>query len=265
MSKHSDSLWERSRDIAEKAIHMYVQNILTVEALTSMVICDWERVRRGEDQPSHAVLMRIAQRICSRELCSAYRSLDSERRNQAFDNLRRHLERSLLHTRYSTTLQLRSNAIEDVVHLTLEALHLALIQARRNGPDDPASFLKWTQTVLIRQAHAFLLKQQRNECLSLDALSELFVEQYVDIANGDPLQQVLLRELQQTLGDAILSMRNRRYRQVLIYTYIVGVDERELAQQLEVQVQDVYIWRHRALKSLRSKPEVMNTLRSLLE
>lgn len=265
MSEQSDDLWKRSRDIAEKAIHMYVQGILTVEALTSMVIYDWERVRIGEEQPSHAVLVRIAQRICSRELCSACRSPDSDRRNLAFNNLRHHLERSLIHTRYASALQQRANSVEDVIHQTLETLHLILVQSKNSGPDDPASFLKWTQTILIRQAHTFLVKQQRNECLSLDALSELFAEQYVDTTNSDPLQQVLLRELQETLGDAILAMRNPRYRQVLIYTYIAGVDERELARHLEVQVQDVYQWRHRALKSLRSKPEVMNTLRSLLE
>jgi DNA-directed RNA polymerase specialized sigma24 family protein len=60
-------------------------------------------------------------------------------------------------------------------------------------------------------------------------------------------------------------MRNLRYRQVLIYTYIVGVDESEQARRLQVRVQDIYLWRHRALKALRSKPELIQGLRSLLD
>jgi RNA polymerase sigma factor (sigma-70 family) len=170
----------------------------------------------------------------------------------------------LLHTRYAETLQRRAHMLEDVLHQTLEILHLISIQ-EVGGPDDPASFLKWAQTILIRQARAMLMKNQREENLSLDEISELFDEQqFVDTAN-DPLKQVLLKELQQILGDVILGMRNHRYRQVLLYTYIAGVDEQELARRLQVPVQDIYLWRHRALKALRNKPEVMSTLRLLLE
>jgi RNA polymerase sigma factor (sigma-70 family) len=228
-----------------------------------MIVAEWERLRVEEEQPSHAVLTRVAQRICSRELCSAWRSPDVDLRNCAFANLRRYLERSLLHTRYAESLQRRAHTLEDVLHQTLEILHIVSMQEAA-GPDDPASFLKWTQTILIRQARALLIKYQHEENLSLDEIPELFAEQFVDTTN-DPLRQVLLKELQQVLGDVILTMRNQRYRQVLLYTYIAGVDERELARRLQVPVQDIYLWRHRALKALRNKPEVMRTLRLLLE
>lgn len=265
MSNLSDDLWTRMYDVAEKTIRLYAQGLLAVEALTQQMLHEWEQRRVGADQPSHALLVRIAQRICSRELCSAWRSSDLEVRNCAFSNLRRFLERSLQHTRYAALLQRYANALEDVLHQTLEILHLELVRNASAGPDDPAAFLKWTQTILIRQAHVFLQKCQRDALLSLDEQSELFAEQFVDKSNTDPLEYVLLREVQHTLGNAIVSMRNLRYRQVLIYTYIIGIDERELARRLQVQVQDIYLWRHRALKALRSKPEVMKALRSLLE
>ncbi len=264
MSEQRDDLWVRCFTIAEKAISLYAQGIVDADVLAKMIVTEWERVRMEEkEQPSHAVLTRIAQRICSRELCSAWRSPDVDLRNSAFANLRRYLERSLSHTRYAQLLQNRAHTLEDVLHQTLEILHLIGGQ-EAGGPDDPASFLKWTQTILLRQARTALIKYQREENLSLDEISELFAEQFVDTGN-DPMRQVLLKELQQVLGNVILSMRNHHYRQVLLYTYVAGVDERELAHRLQVSVQDIYLWRHRALKALRNKPEVMSTLRSLLE
>jgi len=263
MSEQRDDLWVRCYTIAERAIYLYAQGILSAEVLTKTIVSEWERVHVEEEQPSHAILTRIAQRICSRELCSAWRSSDTALRNYAFANLRRYLERSLVHTRYSASLQSRAHMLEDVLHQTLEILHLSSME-QAAGPDDPASFLKWTQTILIRQARAFLIKYHREENLSLDELSELFAEQFVDTAS-DPLRQVLLKELQQVLGDVILTMRNQRYREVLLYTYIAGMNERELARRLQVPIQDIYLWRHRALKALRNKPEVMGTLRLLLE
>jgi DNA-directed RNA polymerase specialized sigma24 family protein len=209
--------------------------------------------------------MRLAQRICSSELYNAWHSSNSDVCNQAFDNLRRYLERSLQRTRYAVSLQEYAHAMEDALHQTLEVLHCMLTNDTYAGPDDPAAFLKWTQVILIRNAHTFLQKCQREACISLDAQLEPFAEQFVDKRNSDPLEYVLSQELQQKVGEAILSMRNRRYQQVLIYTYLVGVDECELAQHLRVQVRDIYLWRHRALKTLRNNQEVMSNLRSLRE
>jgi RNA polymerase sigma factor (sigma-70 family) len=185
--------------------------------------------------------------------------------NCVFGNLRRYLEHSLSQTSYAYAIQRYGHATEDIVHQTLETLYTMIARCKHAGPDDPASFLQWSQTILIRQAQAFLIKCQRNENVSLETLPEPLTERFVDTNNSDPLEYVLLRELQQTLGSAILSLRNPRYRQVLIYTYVAGVDDGELARRLQVQVQHVYLWRHRALKALRNKPEVMQTLRALLE
>ena len=69
-----------------------------------------------------------------------------------------------------------------------------------------------------------------------------------------------MQELQKTLVDALLSLRNPRYRQVLLATYLMDLNEREVAQRLAVRVQDVYLWRHRALKILRQQPAILQVL-----
>lgn len=261
----TDDLCSRIGSIARKAVQSYTQGILSVGLLAEQMLQEWEYRRVGEAQPSDALLMRIAQRICSHALFMAWRSPDADVRNCAFDNLRRYLEFSLRRTSYVRVLAQHANAMEDVLHQALTELHLALVRDAEAGPDDPAAFLKWTQTILIRHAYAFVQKCQREPaCISLEGQPEGFSEQFVDRINDDPQEQVLQEELQQTLKNAILSLRNVRYQQVLICTYLAGMAESELAYRLGVQVQDVYMWRHRALKALRSKPEVMQALRPWL-
>ena len=79
------------------------------------------------------------------------------------------------------------------------------------------------------------------------------------------LSEVPSQTLQQALKDAILSLRNPHYRQVLLYTFLGGMDERDLAACLHVQVQEVYMWRCRALKAIRNNPEVMRALQAWRE
>ncbi len=263
MSEQDDDLQSRVRAVAEKAIQAYVQGILLPAGLAEQIFREWELVCRGDMQPPHDVLVRIAQRICSRELYSAWRTGDVSVRNYAFYNIRRYLEHSLLNTRYAALLRTVAHAEEDVVHQTLEIL----LTVEMKGPDDPAAFLKWIQTILIRQAHAYVQRQQRGGEVSLDTQMELLQERLVNQSDGagDPLEHVLLQELHEALGKAILSMRNPNYRLVLVYTYLAGVDEDELARRLHVAVQDIYLWRHRALKALRRNHEIMRILRSLME
>ena len=253
------------RNIAENAILRYAQGILTVDSLFECMAQERERWCKGRDEASEDVLKRIAQRICSRELCLSWRSSDVKRRNYAFENIRHHLEYSLQHTHYALELRNYAHATEDLLHQVLEMFHVMLKREDRAGPDDPAAFLKWTQTILFRQAYTFLQKCRREAHLSLDAQPEIYHDQFVDRNNKDPLEHVLLDELQQTLRKAILSVHNPRYRDVLLYTYVVGVDEREIASRLHVQVQDIYLWHHRALKSLRKEPEIMKALHTFLE
>src|SRR5205807_721578 len=135
----------------------------------------------------------------------------------------------------------------------LEVLYTMLMNNQHAGPDDPAAFLKWTQTILFRHTRTFLQKWYREVHLSLEALPEVVSEQLIDTSRGNPVEYALGRELRQRLDEAITSISNLRYRQVLIYTYLKGMSEREVAQLLHVQIQAIYVWRHRALKVLRHK------------
>jgi RNA polymerase sigma factor (sigma-70 family) len=182
----------------------------------------------------------------------------------AFENLRRYLEFSLTHSRYAQQLAQIPHAIDDVLNQTLEELHQMLLRSSAAGPDDPAAFLKWTQTIVLRQAYAFLQKNEREQHVSLDNQPDRFSEQLIDSNNTDPQEQIVRKELQEALKNAILSLKNPHYRDVLVGTYLAGMDDSELAAHLGVQVQDVYMWRHRALKTLRSMPEVIQALRPWL-
>ncbi len=76
----------------------------------------------------------------------------------------------------------------------------------------------------------------------------------------DCVEEFFTKELQRILKHAILSLRNPRYRQVLIGIFLAGMEEHELASSMGVPVQDIYLWRHRALKALRSNQEVVEAL-----
>ncbi len=264
MSEQGDDLECSICHAATRGVQCYAQGILSVEVLAERIMREWEERRTGDDVPTQELLMRMAQRICSRELYVAWCSPEQERRDRAFENLKRYLGNSLQHLSYAKGLKLHLNEMEDVLQQTLSNLFLILNRNPAAGPNDPATFLKWTQTILIRNTYGYLQKARSESRLSLEAQPETVIEPLIDRHNADPQEQVLQKELQDALKNAILSLRNPRYRQVLIYTYLAGMDESELACHLQVQVQDVYLWRHRAIKALRSRPEVMQALRPWL-
>jgi RNA polymerase sigma factor (sigma-70 family) len=252
-------------EVAQDAIQLYARGLFNVESLMDQLLKEWEVQREGDDEPSPKLLRRMAQRICSRVLCAAWRSPDSDVRNCAYDNLRQYLTLLLQRSHYADSLRQQTIALEDVIQQTLELLYCEVLRDPCAGPDDPAAFLKWVQTYMIHQAYGFVEKSVRTPVLSLDENIELIAEQIVDMSSGDPMDHMLRYELRQQLLDAILSLRNPSYQKVLIYTFIVGMDECEIAQVLNVSVQKIYLWRYRALKALQSKSEVIETLHFLLE
>ncbi|HEY6411823.1 MAG TPA: sigma-70 family RNA polymerase sigma factor [Ktedonobacteraceae bacterium] len=158
-----------------------------------------------------------------------------------------------------------AHAIEDILQQVFEELLLA---ARRNpmaGPDDPASFLKYVQTAVFRHAQVYVDKRKRDAVLSLEEQEEQCVGMIADKQKHNPQQFAERNELHRILKDAILSLPNQRYRQVLLYTFLAGIEEHELACHLEVSVQEIYMWRYRALQALRNKPEIMQVLQSWRE
>lgn len=250
------------RGAAEAAIRRCAQGLLSVETLSARVREEWEgREELPQDQPCQKLLGRMALRHCSQALFQACCSPDADTRNCGFENLRRYLTRSLQHSPYAEKLAQLEDAAEDVLQAALAILQQDCAGHPPRGPGDPAAFLKWALTILHRQAYAFIKKAEQEPAISLEADYEAYGEELKNPGSDDPEARVELQELQQTLGNAILSLRNKRYRQVLFGTYLAGLDERELATLLGVQLQDVYLWRCRALKALRSNQQVLDALR----
>jgi RNA polymerase sigma factor (sigma-70 family) len=260
MVERDDDLWSQINLVANQAIRSCAQGILTTDTLAQQILWEWKVQRKGDETPSQGLLRRIALRMCSCALCEAWRSPQLEVRNAAYANLRRYLERFWGYTRYAYRLQQDTHAAEDVLQQALEELYQSITCNPQAGPGDPASFLKWAQTILIRQAHVYIQKRERDACLSIENKQELYNEIPSDEQHHDPQQQIERQELHQILKDAILSLRNHNYQQVLLCTYFADMDESEIASLLHVSVQEIYMWRYRALRALRKKPEIMQFL-----
>jgi RNA polymerase sigma factor (sigma-70 family) len=261
MLENSDEVRLRIRVVAAQAIRRYAQDILTIDTLTEQIFQEWQRNCHESEHPSQRLLMRIAQRQCSYALCASWRSGQLDKRNNVFANLRHYLQLILRNSGYAARLQQYAYADEDILHQTLEDLYRTLTRNSQAGPDDPGAFLKWAQVALIRHAREYIQTSSQDRYESLDARQETFAEQLVDEYNTDPQKNVLHQELQQTLKDVILLIRNPRYRLVLLYTYLAEVDERELARSLSIDVQDIYMWRYRALQTLRKNKDILLTLK----
>ncbi len=260
MTEPCGDLEQSIRGAAELAIGRCAQGLLTVETLSARTRQEWETLPYQVDQPSSQLLNRIALRHCSRVVYQACCSPHAETRNRAFENLYCYLTRILQHSRFASSLVQREGAAGDVLQQTLEIVQNACASYPPSGPNDPAAFLKWTMTILFRQAYA-VTKTDREPTVSLDAHYEMYREELEAQHDYDPEAHFDSQELQQALKHAILSLSNERYRQVLFGTFLADMDERELATFLSVQVQDVYLWRYRALKALRSNRKVVEALR----
>ncbi len=270
MIEQGSDLEQRMRSAAGLAIVRCAQGLLTVDRVVREVReeCNrWEGQaceEQEDNDPPQTLLNRLALRYCSRELYLACCSPHTDIRNCAFENLNRYLQHSLQHSMYAPALSRHMDAAEDTVQQTLIIVQRACTRHPPEGPDDPAAFLKWTQTILLRQAYAFVTENQQEETISLDTQSDTLLDCLQDQSDHDPEAHFDLWELKHALKHAILSLSNLRYQQVLFGTFLAGMEERELAALMKVEVQEVYLWRHRALKALRGKREVAEALRAWL-
>ncbi|HVB74049.1 MAG TPA: sigma-70 family RNA polymerase sigma factor [Ktedonobacteraceae bacterium] len=268
MIEPCSDLEQSIRNAAVIAIRRCAQGLLTVDMVSRQVKEELETQSHNEpaeNQAPQKLLNRLALRFCSRILYLACCSPHAETRNCAYTNLNRYLEQSLHRSNYAHFLAQHADAAQDVVQETLRIVQIACMRYPPDGPDDPAAFLKWTLTILLRQAYAFATKSQQETTLSLDAQCDAYTtSQIEDQQKYEPEAQFDSQELQEALKNAILSLSNLRYQQVLFGTFLAGMEERELATLLGVQVQEVYLWRHRAIKALRSKREVVDALRAWL-
>jgi RNA polymerase sigma factor (sigma-70 family) len=252
--------------VANQAFQEYVEGILSREALAERIREEWETVGKGRDIPVNEIpkaLKRIAQRICSQTLYEAWHSAEAERRDCAYRNLRRYL-RSLLKRFSSPKFPLKSEDAEDVLQLTLIELFVMMASHSPSATlKEPCAFLRWLQTLLSRQVHAFVEKNRRESHTSLDEQLDDYLGQRL---SDDRLQELVERdELQDVLKHAILCLRSPHYRRVLLGLFLEERGESELAALLQVEVDDIYRWKHRALKALRRDPKVVQALLQWLQ
>lgn len=259
---------EHMSRIAAHMVEQYVEGLLSATALEGLIRQELRveahevYYEQEEEMIAQRTYTRVAQRICSRMLYAAWRSSNRYIRECAFTNMRCYLEKILRRSSHMEQWPHTSQSVEDVLHQTMEIL-CKLGRRDSGGPDDPDRFLKWTQTIALRQAYAFAEHTEQDNMLSLDKHNELFVNQFVE--KSEPLNEVLLQELRNTLAQALLTLHNPHYQQVLFYTYFLELDSAEIAEKMGVLVQEVYTWRRRALMALRRQPEIVQLLRSLRE
>lgn len=75
-----------------------------------------------------------------------------------------------------------------------------------------------------------------------------------------PVEYAEMEELRQTLNNAILSLRNQNYRNLLLYLYHGGMNDQELSEVLGVSRQQIYLWKFRAFQELQKNPELISLM-----
>jgi len=270
MIEQGDDLMVQIKKVAEQIIQGYGQGLLTVGMLKAQMVHEMrERQNKllvqenvGEKvQMRYDVLVGMALQICSRALYAAWSSREPELRNRAYENMRRYLERALYSCSYAQKLLQYSDAIDDILNQTLFELFHNLERNPSARPRNPASFIRWTQVAAIHHAHAFVYGLRNDRYDSLEEGKEIYGEQLIDERNQNPEEGVMAQQLQQVLIHAILLLRNPSYRQVLLSLYLAGMEEKELANDLGVPTQEIYIRKFRAVKALRKNPEIARMLR----
>lgn len=261
MIDRSGDILLQVQDVAEQAVLKYARGILTVEELKAQLWYEWQKRDIEEVRLRKSILTRLAQALCSRALCAAWRSKQPEIRNRAFENMRRYLDYSLRHSKYADTLGQHPELIDDILNQTLLEFWISLERNASAGPRDPTTFIRWTQVAAFRKAVDFMQGQRGSGESSLEEKREEYAEQFIDERNPNPENKAISQQLQQALKDVILSLRNPLYRQVLLYTYLGEVEEKELAECLGLSPQEIYLCRFRALRALKKHPDIQRIMR----
>lgn len=266
MNDLSKNLWLKIHDAAKRAAPLYVQDMLTVETLSQLMAQEWVALYLGEygdsqkegqdgeekEAPLSKTVWRLAQRLCSRELHNSWCSSDEHLHERAYINLARYFTRLLHHVHYTDYLQMYDQATEDAVNQTLEELYK--LRKGEKKLDDPAAFIKWSQVILHRKALAILNKRKGEENTeSLEQRLESGSEEFTDPRNRDPMVLVIEDELRGEIENMLATMRNKKYVQVLILQFLEDRDDSEIAQIMEIKIETVRLWRHRAFRWLRRK------------
>lgn len=254
MSEKSSVTPEALNDLSARVVRRYIQGVVTVEEFVERLKQAWQTNFPGEVLEGSALEL-LARGLCGQILCEACHLAGGQLRDLAFARLGEYLERVLGAVRgpgRCATSEMR----EEVIQKTL--VEILRSQAREGGkPVQPMAFLSWVRVILHRQLICYWRQGPQMDLCSLEAQGEEFGAELPDEHEPDPLDEMLRMELREELLAAIASLRNPRYREVLVQTYFSGLEDLEMAVRFQVPVKDIYLWRFRALQLLRKQADVL--------
>ncbi len=185
----------------------------------------------------------------SRELYNACLEDGTPRQQQAYEELWRYLYHIAYyaiarHHLLSEEEQILSEEEQterasDIVAEALLKIHTHLKDLR-----DPHDFLAWAQQIVLREAHGRYFRSVESRSRELAEEEEQWEQPTVVHEHYDHT------DMYEQIMNAINQL-NSRQRQVIVATFLEELSDNEIAQQMGLTKQNVYVLRHRALKRLR--------------
>lgn len=249
MQKRNQGMRNGLVSIAEQMIQHYAQGLLTVGSLVERLQQTLPEGIDFLDGQARREIERGARGLCAQAVYEACQANESSVRERAFENLERCLAEAMAHSPEAAKLRASGQDAEVIQQTLLEIW--SIFQRRVPDLDQPAAFFGWVRVILYRQLSRQLNQARRAVWISLETQPELELEELGDCVDADPLDTIMKEETHKELREAILSLKNPQYQQVLLGTFFGGLEESELALRCRARVQDIYLWRCRALKALR--------------
>jgi DNA-directed RNA polymerase specialized sigma24 family protein len=245
---------ETYRQVAERMTGRYAKGLLSVEWLTARLREIGEQeLQKGYNGPDWQQIERRALGLCSQALGEGCVSQDEDVRNLALEQVQRYLHEVLAASSAGATARERGLEM-DIVQQTMIEIWQASLNPR-TALKQPGAFLKWARVILFRCCKRILQHEQPAGWISLEGQTEAFCEALIDLSEQNPLDRLVQQEESQQLRQAILALKNERYRQVLLATLMEGLHARDLAVRWQVRAQDIALWQCRGLKALRRQQE----------
>jgi RNA polymerase sigma factor (sigma-70 family) len=255
-----DAFTESCRQTASKVLQRYNWTLLSKDELTQQLV---ERVQPGMQTGDG--IERAARTLCSVALYHACHHSDPTVHGKAFTDLSNYL--------YDFAYRAQGYDPETAADLTQSSLEE--IWQRKADCQAPETFLRFCIYCLLHARTNYQRQQNRNpmdESLSISERED--GGENLASAKADPNTQMpeeiaLCTELYERLAHSfgrVQKSRKRAERQfeVLYQSHVVGLSDQEIAEQLQVTVEQVYVWKSRGRKILCGDAEFVALLSEVM-